>query len=135
MTIRNQEDAAAYVSHLDGQIPDGYYVTATCMVDLGFILSYDACLWSVAFTSDDEGKWVGLDLPIESQLLRARNRGDGQTDLYIGGVADLVDPDVLAERLKVITMKMNEAIWALADAARRGYLRQLPQEHHPNTWT
>ena len=57
------------------------------------------------------------------------------THLYIEGVTDLVDPDVLAEQVKVITEEKNRAIWALADAARRGDLGQVQEEHQPNAST
>jgi hypothetical protein len=42
---------------------------------------------------------------------------------------------VLAEQVKVITEEKNRAIWALADAARRGDLGQVQEEHQPNAST
>jgi len=141
--IRNEEEAvAAYVSRLGGKIPEGHYVVATCVVDLGFILPDDACLWSVGLTSDDEANWItggvttilgpdgrGWTFPVsfhESEIIAM-----ALAHLYIEGVSDLVDPDALAEQLRVITSEKNRAIWALADAARRGDLQQGPASSRP----
>jgi hypothetical protein len=55
------------------------------------------------------------------------------THLYIEGVADLVDPDALAEQVKAITWQRDAAICALPDAARRGNLRRAPVQQQPNT--
>jgi hypothetical protein len=110
--IRNKEDAvAAYVSSIGGEIPEGHSVVATYIVDLGFILADDTCLWSVGLTSDDEANRItergstilGPDgrawtFPVsfpESELIEM-----ALAHLYIEGVSDLVDPDALAEQLR-----------------------------------
>jgi hypothetical protein len=136
--IRNEEDAvAAYASYLGGKIPEGYYVTATCMVDLGFILPDDSCLWSVGLTSNDEANTItggvrtilGPDGKVWAFPVSSHERQIIEmalTHLYIEGLSDLVDPDVLEEQLEVITSEKNRAVLALADAARRGELQQVP---------
>jgi hypothetical protein len=128
-----------YVASLGGSVPDGYYVTAGCIVDLGSMLSDDDGLWSVGLTSEDEANWITggrrtiLGPDGKAWTFSNRNIHDPEivkkalTHLYIEGVADLVDPDRLAEQVKVITQEKDGAIFGLADAARRGDLRH-PQK-------
>src|SRR5271157_3702058 len=55
------------------------------------------------------------------------------THLYVEGVVDLVDPDVLAEQIRVITQEKDGAIFRLADAARRGDLSQAQKDQETST--
>ncbi len=50
--------------------------------------------------------------------------------IYTEDVADLVEPDVLAEQVRVITARMNESIRARAEAARRADLQQVPEQEN-----
>jgi hypothetical protein len=54
--------------------------------------------------------------------------------LYIDGVADLVDPDALAKQVEFIVTQRDEAIRALPETARKGELRQLPEEDGLSLW-
>jgi hypothetical protein len=102
--IRNQEDAvAAYVSSLGGRVPDRHYVTASCIADLGSMLSDEDCLWSVGLTSDDEANWItggrrtilgpdGKAWAFSNRNIRDPEIVKALTHLYIEGAADLVDP-------------------------------------------
>jgi uncharacterized protein YfcZ (UPF0381/DUF406 family) len=140
--IHDQQDAiAAYVAYRGGSIPEGYHVTASCAVDLGFILDDGQCLWRVGFYPDHEEDWIiggmttilgpdGKDWTMSTN----RNFHDREiaeralTHLYIEGVADLVDPEALADRIELITRQRDEAIFALADAARHGELRRTKED-------
>jgi hypothetical protein len=137
--IRNEEEAIeAYVSSRGGQIPEGYYVTATCVVDLGFALSDGACLWSVGLATDDEGSWLtegsmsylGPDgkvwtFPANLNFYDPEIIKKALRHIYVEDVADLVDCKALAEEVKLITRSEKQSIWSLSVAARRGKLRGL----------
>ena len=140
MRIHNQEEAiAAYVASCGGSIPEGHHVVATCVVDLGFILEDDECLWRVASLPDDEkdGIFGGMTTILGPDgkawtMSANRNFHDREiaeralTHIYIEGVADLVDPEMLADQVELITQQRDRAIFALPDAARRGELRHVP---------
>lgn len=157
MKIRNKEDAiAAYVSYRGG-LPEGYEVSASVVANLEFELSDGACLWKVrqflpfawqpGFANYDESYEEpneGMPTTIIGPDGRAWNFSDALrlddskivetalTCLYLDGVADLVDPDMLAERLQAITMQKALAMSNLPDAARRGDLRP---DHQPSAST
>jgi hypothetical protein len=88
-----------YVASLGGSVPDGYYVTAGCIVDLGSMLSDDDGLWSVGLTSEDEANWITggrrtiLGPDGKAWTFSNRNIHDPEivkkalTHLYIEGVA------------------------------------------------
>ena len=76
------------------------------------ILGPDGRAWTMS------GSWL-FDRDIAEKVL---------AHLYIEGVADLVDPEVLAYHVRLITEQRNNAIEALPDAARRGALREAPKE-------
>jgi hypothetical protein len=138
MRVRNQDEAIeAYASFRGGQIPEGYYVTARCAVDLGFALSDDACLWSVGLASDDEANsitgdtrtYLGPDgkvwtFPANPRFYRREIIEEALTDIHVEGVADLVDPQTLAEKVKLFTPNEDRSIWSLSVAARGGKLRR-----------
>ena len=100
----------------------------------------DACLWRVGFIPDDEkdgimgGMTTILDPDGKAWTMSANpvfhDREIAEralTHLYIEGVADLVDPETLADQVKLITRQLDEAIFVLPDAARRGELRRSPE--------
>jgi hypothetical protein len=103
--IRSQEEAiAAYLATQSGVIPEGYSVTANCVMDLSFILEDGTCLWSVGLKPDDtEGgvtggyrTFIGPDGKLwrfpSSPLCDRDIAVSALTHLYLEGVADLVDP-------------------------------------------
>jgi hypothetical protein len=117
------------VAHCGCSIPEGYHVVATCVIDLGFILDDDECLWRVGFVPDDEndritgGMTTILGPDGKAWTMSANpNFHDREiaeralTHLYVEGVADLVDPETLADRVKLITRQRDEGIFALPDA-------------------
>jgi hypothetical protein len=143
MEIRNEKDAVdAYVAYRGGRIPEGYHVMATCVVDLSFTLPDDSCLWHVREIPDDESGLVfggtttifGPDgrawtFPANPNLYDIEIMERALSHLYIEGVAELVDAEVLVEQVHAITTQRDAAIFALLDAARRGELRQEPERH------
>jgi hypothetical protein len=111
------------------------------VVDLGFILDDDQCLWRVGLVPDDEKEGIigGMTTMLgpdgKAWTMSANpNFHDREiaeralTHRYIGGVADLVDPETLADRVELITRQRDEAIFALPDAARRGELQRRTQD-------
>jgi hypothetical protein len=140
--IRSQEEAiAAYLATQSGVIPEGYSVTANCVMDLSFILEDGTCLWSVGLKPDDtEGgvtggyrTFIGPDGKLwrfpSSPLCDRDIAVSALTHLYLEGVADLVDSESLAEQVMLITGQRDGAIFALPDAARRGELRPTAEDH------
>jgi hypothetical protein len=95
------------------------------------------CIWSVGLAPEDEdhvifggeSTWLGPDGTLWT-FRSSPNCFDHEivetalTGLYLEGVAGLVDAGSLAERVSFITRQRNEAIYGLADAARRGELRE-----------
>jgi hypothetical protein len=142
--IRNKDEAiAAFSDSLSGGVPEGYSVIADCAMDLSFVLEDDTCLWSVGLAPDDEAHWItggensfmGPDGQLWTFPSNPRYDRDiavnALSHLYIEGVADRVDPASLAKQVKLITMKRDDAIYSLSDAARRGDLRQGREPHPP----
>ena len=142
MRIRNETDAiAAYVAACWGSIPEGYHVNTACVELAVFGGDTDECLWRVKMVPDDEddidkyfvggltvlgpdGKewWISGSWLYDPEIWEK-----ALAHLYIEGVADLVDPEMLADHVQLITEQRNNAIEALPDAARRGELRRAPK--------
>lgn len=149
MRISGEEDAiAAFVANHGGTVPDGYYVVATCVMDLGFMLEdYDA-LWRVAFVPEDEENLIiggtttilgpdGQEFEFPNSMMVGGGNHEvaieALTFIYLEGVADLVDPDDLVDAIGGILIETHRASAGLVEAARRGELsrevweRALPQ--------
>ncbi len=127
---------------------EGYYVDATCVVDLSWHFPDDSGLWRVLEIPYDENDRiipgtttiVGPDGKAWTHTANPNFYDDEIVEtalylLYFEGLADLVDPEALFERVEAITTQRNHAIYALPDAARRGDLRKAPEEDRHNTST
>jgi hypothetical protein len=143
--IRSKEDAvAALASQVPAGTLEGNEVTASCLADLGSALGDGACLWRVWLTvswqpgliytdetnAERDATFIGPDgrLWRFSSYLSDEIIKRALTRLYLEGVADLVDEDVLADQvLDIVSEKdeavQDEAILELSDAVRRGDLR------------
>jgi hypothetical protein len=140
--IRNEQDAIAAFVALLGSIPEGNHVSATRLELASLGGDTDECLWRVGLALDDEND-IDSMAPMGITILGPDGKewwmsGSWLYDpeiaekalahLYIEGVADLVDPEMLADHVRLITEQRNHAIEALPDAARRGELRRAPRE-------
>jgi len=134
--VHSREDAIAiYVANRGDTIPEGYYVTATELIDL-LIFNFpdDSRLWCIWLDSDDErgiigdySTYIGPDGKVwefPGQFADPEIMKHALLHLYIQEVADLVDPSTLADRVSAITEQRDQAIFSLPDAARRGDLKK-----------
>jgi hypothetical protein len=138
--IRSKRDAlAAYAATLSDGVPEGYSLFATTAVDLSFMLEDGECIWHVGLSPEDEAHiivggestFLGPDgklwtFPSSPNFFDHEIAERALLQLYLEGVADLVDAGALAERVAFITRQRDGAIYGLPDAARRGELGQTP---------
>jgi hypothetical protein len=141
MRIRNEKDAIAGYAALWGPIPEGYHVSATPVELAWYGGDTDECLWDLIMLPDEERPdlymprgqtFLGPDgkawTMSGSWLYNKEIAVMALARLYIEGVADLVDPEMLAHHVRLITEQRDHACEALPDAARRGELRWVAKE-------